>query len=56
MLEKCYKFIIYQKKAADKVATADQVNNMYPIVGIPFHVKLVLSFKLASLDSPDFRM
>ena len=55
MLEKCHKWIIYQKNAADKVATADKINNcllseyLQSKIGFLFWISM-------SLDSPDFRM
>ena len=54
MLEKCPKLIIYQKIVADKIATADQVNNCLLLEYISS--KIVFPFELASLDSPDFRL
>ena len=54
MLEKCHKLIIYQKNAANKIATADQVNNC--LLSEYLSSKIVFPFELASLYIPYFRM
>ena len=54
-LEKCQKWFMYQKNCCGYGCNC-RPGKWDPISGIPLHQKLVLSFELASLDSPDFRM